>query len=81
MTYFDQEKFKKKLKKKLKKSFGKEQNYKVKTGGSLYFLGFVGAAAYYVSTATDFWIGVVGILKAMVWPAFLVFAALNNLGA
>jgi hypothetical protein len=42
-------------------------------------MGFIGAAIYYISTATDFWIGVVGVLKAIVWPAFLVYEALAKL--
>jgi len=51
------------------------------TESALYFFGFIGAAIYYISTATTFWIGVIGFLKAMVWPAFLVFEALKYLGA
>jgi hypothetical protein len=78
---FDGEKFKKQLKKKLKKKIGTKKNLTVKTGSGLYFLGFVGSVVYYISSATDFWAGVLGILKAMVWPAFLVYASLNNLGA
>ena len=42
-------------------------------GSIFYFLGFIGAAIYYISTATGFWMGVLGFLKAIVWPAFLVF--------
>ncbi|MEY3625166.1 MAG: hypothetical protein RL696_547 [Actinomycetota bacterium] len=49
--------------------------------GSLYGLGFIGAAIYYISTATDFWDGALGVLKALVWPAFLVFELLTSLGA
>ena len=49
--------------------------------GAIYGLGIVGAAIYYISTATSFWMGVVGILKAIVWPAFLVYEALKYLGA
>jgi len=49
-------------------------------GGCVYGLGFVGAAIYYISTATGFWMGVLGILKALVWPAFLVYNALKFLG-
>ena len=79
MTNFDNDKFKKKLKKKIKKSVGKNTQFKVKTSGPLYFFGFIGAATYYVSTATDFWVGVLGILKAIVWPAFLVYEALAKL--
>ncbi len=49
-------------------------------GGGFYFLGFLGAAIYYISTATGFWVGVLGFLKALVWPAFLVFELLKFLG-
>ena len=51
------------------------------TDSALYFFGFIGAAIYYISTASTFWIGVVGFLKAMVWPVFFVFEALKYLGA
>ena len=51
-----------------------------KTGG-FYGLGFIGALIYYISTATSFWIGVFGIVKAILWPAFLVFEALKFIGA
>jgi hypothetical protein len=50
-------------------------------GGGMYGLGFLGAVIYYISTATSFWIGVLGVLKALVWPAFLVFELLKFLGA
>jgi hypothetical protein len=50
-----------------------------KCGGAGYGLGFLGAAIYYLSTATGFWMGVLGILKAIVWPAFLVFHLLKFL--
>jgi hypothetical protein len=49
--------------------------------GAVYGVGFIGAAVYYISTATGFWIGVLGFLKACVWPAFLVYEALKSLGA
>ena len=49
--------------------------------GCIYGLGFLGAAIYYISTATSFWGGVLGVLKALVWPAFLVFELLKYLGA
>ncbi len=51
------------------------------SGGGLYGLGFIGAAVYYISTATGFWVGVLGVLKAMVWPAFLIYEVLKYLGA
>ncbi len=49
------------------------------TGNAVYGLGFIGAAIYYISTATTFWVGVLGFLKALVWPAFLVYEALKAL--
>jgi len=48
-------------------------------GGAVYGLGFIGAVIYYVSTATSFWMGVLGIIKALFWPAFLVFKLLAAL--
>lgn len=42
-----------------------------------YAMGFIGASIYYISTATSFWIGVLGVLKAIVWPAFLVYELLQ----
>ena len=50
------------------------------TSGALYGLGFIGAVIYFISTATSFWMGVLGFLKGMVWPAFLVYYALKALG-
>ena len=42
-------------------------------GSFIWFLGFIGAFVYYVEMATSFWIGVLGFLKAIVWPAILVY--------
>ncbi len=42
-------------------------------GGGLYFFGFIGALVYYIVHATSFLAGVIGVLKAIVWPAFLVY--------
>jgi hypothetical protein len=50
-------------------------------GGAIYGLGFIGAAIYYISQATGFWLGVLGFLKALVWPVFLVYELLKFLGA
>ena len=49
-------------------------------GDVVYALGIIGAAVYYISTATGLWMGVVGFLKALVWPAFLVYEVLKYLG-
>lgn len=45
----------------------------------VYGLGFVGAAVYFISHATGFWLGVLGFLKALVWPALLVYEAFRLL--
>ena len=63
-----------------------EQNYKYHCrnnysngSGAVYGLGFIGAAIFFISKATTFWVGVLGLLKAMVWPAFLVYETLKFL--
>lgn len=43
--------------------------------GAVYGMGFIGAAVYFISVATSFWTGVLGFLKAIAWPAFLVYEA------
>jgi hypothetical protein len=48
---------------------------------AVYGLGMIGAVIYYVSNATTFWMGALGMLKALVWPAFLVYEALKMLHA
>ena len=50
-------------------------------GGAVYFLGAVGAAIYYIEVANGFWMGVLGLLKALVWPAFLVYQLLSAVGS
>lgn len=78
--YFDNEKFKKKLKKKIKKNIGDKKSIRVtKSSNGFYLLGFVGSAIYFISTATGFWEGVLGVLKSLVWPAFLVYEAFAKL--
>lgn len=48
---------------------------------AVYAFGLIGALIYYISNATTFWIGALGVLKAIVWPAFLVYEALKMLNA
>lgn len=63
-----------------KKNIMKCQHMDYHSGHAVYGLGFIGAAIYYISTATGFWNGVLGLLKAIVWPVFLVFGMLKSLG-
>lgn len=46
---------------------------------AVYGLGLIGAWVYYIGHATTFWIGVLGFLKGIVWPAMLVYEALKYL--
>ncbi len=46
---------------------------------AVYGLGMIGAWVYFISTATTFWLGVLGFLKGIVWPAFVVFEIMKFL--
>ena len=50
-------------------------------GGCSYMVAFIGAAIYYISMAEGFGAIIVGLLKAIVWPGFLVFELLKFVGA
>jgi len=56
---------------------GKSKNYGSGCLGAVYGLGFIGAAIFYIQQATGFWSGVLGVLKAIIWPAFLVHKLLG----
>jgi hypothetical protein len=46
--------------------------------GGIWFLGFLGAFIYYIHTHSGtFWLVLIAIMKAIVWPAFLVFHLLS----
>ena len=45
----------------------------------VYRLGVLGAAVYYIQRAATFWLGVPGILKALVWPAMRLYRVLEML--
>ena len=49
-------------------------------GNAVYGLGFIGALIYFIGHATTFWGGVLGILKAVIWPVLLVYKALGLAG-
>jgi hypothetical protein len=48
-------------------------------GDAVYGLGLIGALVYYIQAADGFWSGVLGILKALVWPAFVIYDLLGFL--
>lgn len=49
-------------------------------GGAVYGLGLIGALVYFLQHVTTFQEGVFGVLKAIVWPALLVYQAFKGLG-
>jgi hypothetical protein len=53
--------------------------YKGASSAPVYGLGLIGAWIYYLSHAATFWIGVLGILKGIVWPAMMVYELLKYL--
>jgi hypothetical protein len=59
------------------------QGRKMMKGGgassAVYGLGFIGALVYFLQHATTFWIGLLGILKAIIWPAIVVYKWLEFL--
>ena len=48
-------------------------------GNPLYALGIFGAAFYFVQNSQGFWGGALGLLKAIVWPAMVVYKCLELL--
>jgi hypothetical protein len=48
--------------------------------GVVYAMGIIGAAIYFISHATGFWMGVLGFLKALIWPVLLVYEAFKHFG-
>ena len=51
-----------------------------KACGGFYGLAFIGAAVYFIQHSASFWSGVLGLLKAAVWPAILMYKLLGYLG-
>ncbi len=50
-----------------------------KEGNVIYGLGCVGALIYFLSTSIGFWAFFASILKAFLWPAFVVFELMKFL--
>ena len=48
-------------------------------GDAVYGLGLIGALVYFWQQADTFWGYVLAVLKALVWPAFLVYEAFGAL--
>jgi len=70
-----------------KKKSRKKDKVKCKTnfgdsckGGCFYFLGIIGSAVYFIYNTSGFWGVILALLKALVWPAFLIYGLLKYLG-
>ena len=46
---------------------------------AVYGFGLIGAWVYFIGHAATFWLGVLGFLKGIVWPALLVYELLKYL--
>ncbi|WP_162429147.1 hypothetical protein [Mucilaginibacter sp. 14171R-50] len=58
----------------------KEQVKKVgNQGGAIYGMALLGALVYFIQHATTFWGGMLGILKAVFWPAMILYKVLELL--
>jgi hypothetical protein len=51
------------------------------SANTVYGMGLIGSLVYFISTACSFWMGLWGVVKAIFWPAFLVYEAFKYLGA
>ncbi|MDD2642063.1 MAG: hypothetical protein WC110_06730 [Bacteroidales bacterium] len=59
----------------------KKEMQKSASCGAVYGLGFIGAVIYFIAQATGFWMGVLGVLKAIIWPVILVYELLKYVAA
>lgn len=59
----------------------KKSKYSHSSGGgdAVYCLGIIGAAVFYIQQANGFWLVILALLKAFVWPAFVVYDLLKFL--
>jgi hypothetical protein len=62
-----------------KKKYYSSAHYRSSAGDAVYGLGLIGALIFFISQATTFWMGVLGFLKAIIWPVFLVLEAFKAL--
>lgn len=60
------------------KKSGKHHSTNSGTAGALYFVGFIGALVYWMQAAVGFGAVCTGLLKALVWPAYIVYKLLES---
>ena len=58
---------------------GRKVIYRNATSEVVYGMGLIGALVYYLQHATTFLAGVLGIFKAVIWPAMVAYKLLEFL--
>lgn len=79
---YNEKEFEENLEKKIKEKFDcncNKKNTNISNNNCIYGLGMIGAAIFFIAKATFFWAGVLGLLKAIVWPVFMVYELFNFL--
>lgn len=58
----------------------KDQIIKIRQQSSaVYGLGFIGSLIYFIQHAQTFWQGALAFVKALIWPALLIYHLLEHL--
>jgi hypothetical protein len=47
--------------------------------GGIYGMAFIGAAIYFIQHSTTLWEGIFGFIKALFWPALLMYKLLESI--
>lgn len=81
-----EKKFGKDFEKKIEKKFNNwdkcdshKWHYNCGMGGGFYCLAVIGIAIYYIQQVSGFWPIILAILKAIVWPAILMYEVFTRL--
>ena len=53
-------------------------NSKKHGGSAVYGFGVIGSLLYFLQAADSFWEGLLGILQAFVWPAYIAYKLLES---
>jgi len=51
------------------------------SSGFAFFVAYIGAAIYFIQQASGFWAVILALLKAAVWPAYVLYHVLQALHA
>jgi hypothetical protein len=54
-------------------------NINYNSHNSIYGIGVIGALVYFIQHASTFWEGLLGVFQAILWPAVIVYKALEML--